>query len=463
MSHTFRFRHVGYSFGLFACLAVAACSSSSNGKGGSGGGGAGGGVTLDAGSGPSGEAGASGDGAHLDASNGSGGVVGVNDGPILDASNGLAGEVGAGGGANLDTSNGPGGEVGGGPSSGTGGSSGSSQDGGGVDANRGSGGAGGFDSSGGPGEVSGDVGGASGSGGSNRAPAAPAWVPSGVSVTWGDYAFTMPPSMQVIADGSQGYYSIGRTGCAITFFPPVASETDADSQAASLLAEAFSDPTKWSGIGDPLLSSGHRRTVTAQGLSAVDLSTALKDVHGTFTSEIGRILLVDLGTGKSAPMVGYQTATGSQCLAEVLTPYEWVLVYYSLSFPQARPANPQSLQDTLIGGWFTGSSGSIISTGINQVFAANGNYSYAIALDQYSQLDSNLIKETTSSWSGDGAWGLERGLLEILPRDPSKPATTNLIRIFWEYNTAVSTGGRWYLYTLGFCGGTPCEDWATHD
>jgi hypothetical protein len=441
--------HTRPSLALLACISLAACSSSSNGKDGSGGGGVDGGATLDVGSGPGGEVGASG-------------------GPSLDASSGPGGEVGASGGPSLDASSGLGGEVGGGQSSGTGGSSGSSQDGGGVDASGGSGDTGVFDSSGGRVDVSGEVGGAAGSGGSSRAPAAPAWVPSGASVTWGDYAFTTPPSMQVIADGSQGYYAIGRTGCAITFFPAVASETNADAQAASLLAKAFSDSTKWSGIlgidnKDPLLGTYHRRTITAQGLSAVDLSTGMKDAQGKITSELGRILLVDLGTGESALMIGYQADSGRQCLDEVLNPFEWVLVYYSLSFPQARPANPQAIRDTLIGGWFSSDSGSIISTGMSQVFAANGNYSYAVAVDQYSQIDPNLIQETTSSWSGDGAWRIEHGLLEILPRDPTAPANTNLMRIFWEYNTTTPKGWRWYLHTLDSCGATPCEGWAYHE
>jgi len=315
----------------------------------------------------------------------------------------------------------------------------------------------------------GEDGEAAGSGGqgSTRTPAAPAWVLRGKSSTWEDYSFTMPPSMDVIEAGSKGYYAIGRTGCAITFFPPVDTEADADAQAKELLVEAFSDPTKWSSISgiddpDPLLGSYHHRTVTAQGLSAVDLSIGMKDPQGRFTEERGRILLVDLGTGKSAAIIGYQTNSGVYCLNEVLNPYEWVLVFYSLSFPQARPANPNALRDTLIGEWFTSESGSVISTGLDRIYAANGNYSYAVAVEQSTQVAPNLIRETTSTWAGDGAWRLDHGLLEILPREAEAAAQTNLMRIFAEYNASAENGWIWYLYTLDSCGTTPCETWARH-
>ncbi|HEY5956894.1 MAG TPA: hypothetical protein VIV60_10090 [Polyangiaceae bacterium] len=433
----FRNMHAQLALALLAGVALAACSSSADGgrAASDGGNGGSGGSGTDAGpggrgatSGPGGDGpgtvGVAGNSSGLGATSDPGATAGTS-------SSGSAGKSSSVGGA----AGGPGGTTGLGSS---------------VSAGKDSG--------------------AAGNGGreSTRAPAAPAWVLSGNSVTWQDYAFTVPPSMQIIADGSKGYAAIGRAGCAITFFPAVASEPDPDLQAASLLTEAFSDATKWSGLlgidnHDPLLGTYHRRTVTSQGLSAVDLSTGMKNAEGKVTSELGRILLVDLGTGKSAPIIGYQSNYDGRCLDEVLNPYEWVLVYYSLSFPQAHPANPHALQDTLIGDWYSSSSGSILSTGYSQVYAANGNYSYVISVSEYSQIDPNLIRETTSSWAGDGAWRLEQGLLEILPRDPSSPAQTNLMRIFWEYNTSTPTGWRWYLHTLDSCGATPCESWASRE
>jgi hypothetical protein len=404
-----RFTRTGFFLILLAGGTVAACSSSSTGEAGAAGDGAAGGASRD------GRAG-------IDAAGG-------------DQAGGLDASVGAG-------------EAGSAPETGSSGEAGSARE------------------VGGAGEAGGGTGDAGG--GDSRTPAAPAWVLNGQAVTWADFAFTLPATMQVIADGSNGYYAIGRAGCAITFFPAVASGADADAQAKSLLTEAFSDASKWSGLlgidnVDPLLGTYHRRTITAQGLSAVDLSSGLKNTEGRATSELARILLVDLGTGKSAPMIGYQTTDDSRCLNEVLNPYEWVLVYYSLSFPGARATNPQGLRDALIGGWFSSSSGSILSTGMNQVYAANGNYSYATSVTQYAQIDSNLIRETTSAWAGDGAWRLEQGLLEILPNVPSAPAQTNLMRIFREYNPQAASGWHWYLYTLEACGASPCEAWAAHE
>ena len=448
-----RLTHTALFLALLGCGAVAACSSSSGGDSGAGGDGAAGGASFDGRS----------------ATDGVGAGTGGSTGAATDGGAGAGTDGGAG--------------------AGTGGSSGSSNDGGAAGSGGGSGEVGAFDTSGNPAEAGGaadsgglgDVGGFDGKGGAgeaggaldgggldSRAPAAPPWVPSGQTVTWSDYTFTIPATMKVIADGSQGYYAIGRTGCALTFFPAVANGADADAQAKSLLTEAFSDAAKWSGLlgidnSDPLLGTYHRRTVTAQGLPAVDLSSGLKNSEGRVTSELARILLVDLGTGKSAPIIGYQVADDSRCINEVLDPYEWVFVYYSLSFPQARPVNPQGLQDALIGGWFSSSSGSIVSIGGSQVYAANGNYSYATSVTQYAQIAPDLIRETTSSWAGDGAWRLEHGLLEILPRDLSAPTQTNLIRIFREYNPQAASGWHWYLYTMESCGGAPCEAWAAHE
>jgi hypothetical protein len=274
--------------------------------------------------------------------------------------------------------------------------------------------------------------------------------------------------MAVTEDGTNGFVAFDRPGCRISLWPMDTTGPDADAQALALMHDAFSD-ARWSGIvgqtaATPLLDTYHRRGVAGAGWHYVDLQGRLLNPSGAQSGEVVRVLLADLGQGRSALVLGYQEATGGRdCLTEVLNPTEWILLTYSLSFPGAVPANPHAFRDELVGGWFGATQGTYIDTGWSDIFAANGRYSWGATINQYNQLTPSQYLETSSNWAGLGSWALEGNLLERWPDDPSRPASTNLVRLVKEYNTSTPQGWRWYLYKLALCGGAYCEGWASHE
>ena len=276
-------------------------------------------------------------------------------------------------------------------------------------------------------------------------------VPLGTPLQWSIYQVTVPPTMTATDNGH--YLALDKAGCRITLWTPDATRADLSAQALETLKAGFNDPQTWSGLvgemaASPLEESYHRKGITAGGWPFVELRAQLLNPRGVRTGEHVRILLVDVG-GQAAAMIGYQTARG--CLDEVLDPYEFVMLSYSMSFPGST-GDPAAMRQALVGGWFGSTNG---GQAWSDVFAANSQYSNLFGLQSYQQISPTLIRESFSTWQGNGQWTANGNQLTVWPA--SGAASTVYFRIYTE------TGGSTYLNRLGWCTDRFCERWSTQD
>jgi hypothetical protein len=285
-------------------------------------------------------------------------------------------------------------------------------------------------------------------------PPAPAVGLSGTPTTWDAYRLVVPGTMTA-APGTDAL-ALDKNGCRITIWRPVPALADLDGQALALLQAGFSDPQRWSGLvgenrASPLDEAFHWNGITSQGWPYVELRGQLLDTRGIRSGEHVRILVVNAG-GQAAYMIGWQTVTG--CIDEVLDPYEWVLLSYSLELP-GRPGDRAALGRSLWGGWF----GAEANQGVawSDVFAANGHHADLVGVETYRQIGPGQILETFSTWQGNGWWTASGNLLSLWWTDPARPPRTEYFRVFRE------TGGFTYRMRLGFCGDHYCEGWETKD
>lgn len=206
----------------------------------------------------------------------------------------------------------------------------------------------------------------------------------------------------------------------------------------------------------PLDEYMHVNGISGEGWTYVDLRGHLVDA-ANHNSEYGkvRILLANLGA-QSAVITGFQPWNATDnCLDDVLNPYEWVLLFYSLSFPSYQ-GNAGAFRSALIGEWYGAESGTYISIGWGDVFAANGHHIDVSTVESLQQVSSTEYNDTTSGWSGNGTWAVHGNKLSLWHDDPSRPATTEYARIFSEH------GSFTYVRRLGRNGdGSYGETWAT--
>ena len=242
--------------------------------------------------------------------------------------------------------------------------------------------------------------------------------------------------------------------CRITLWKPVATGPDLAAQALSLLQQAFSDRSRWNGMGglalsgDVLADPSHLEGTTAQGFHYVDLSVSLKNASGQWSREQARIQLTDVD-GQAAAMIGYQPTTQG-CLTDPVVPneFEWLYVALSMTFP-SHAGDPTALGRQLVGTWAYGGGG----IGMSDVYAANGQHIDAMTDTTYSQPSPNMILETTSSWVGSGNWSVKGNLLTVWPKQAGRAPATHYMQIYKVMGGSFRwTYGRW----LDLCGPDVC-------
>ena len=295
------------------------------------------------------------------------------------------------------------------------------------------------------------TGGGSGGSGGLVAPAPTPGIP-GTSATWDIYQATVPPT--VTTTTSADHATLDAPTCRITLWKPVATGADLATQALSLLQQAFSDPSRWSGMGgqalsgDVLADPSHLEGTTAQGFRYVDLSVSLKNASGQWSNEHARIQLTDVD-GQAAAMIGYQPTTQG-CLTDPVVPneFEWLYVSLSMTFP-SHPGDISALGKQLVGTWAYGGGG----IGMADVYAANGQHINAMTDTTYSQPTADMILETTSSWVGSGNWAVKGNLLTVWPKESGQAPVTHAMQIY----KVMGGSFRWtYVRWLDMCGPDIC-------
>jgi hypothetical protein len=282
---------------------------------------------------------------------------------------------------------------------------------------------------------------------------------TGAPLSWDVYRAIVPPSLTVTtrSDG----VTLERAGCHIVLWRPVATQANADAQAWALFQQIMVSPGQaivGMNMATPLDDDYRLDGVSGEGWTYVDLRGRLVTASNP-NDEYGkvRILLANLGA-QSAVITGFQPWNATEnCIDDVLNPYEWVLLFYSLSFPSFQ-GDRDAFRNALVGGWSGAEVGNIISIGWGDILGANGHYLDAFSYETYQQISPTEYLETTSSWSGNGAWDVDGNKLTIWHDDPARPAETRHVRTFSEY------GSFTYIRRLDRCeGGVYCEGWSTKD
>jgi hypothetical protein len=301
-------------------------------------------------------------------------------------------------------------------------------------------------------------GGSGGGGGGGPPPPAPdpAVVPTGTPLTWGPYQVVVPDTMSIIQNSDAVALDKG-TSCRITLWQPMADQGDLDSQALAFMKAIFSDPRYWSGVvgemaSTPLDETYHQTGITGQGLPFVEMRGVLLNTGGGRTNEHVRVMMVDLG-GQVAAMLGWANTPG--CLDEASNPFEWVMLAYSLTFPDVAGDNA-ALGRKLVGGWFGANTAT--SMAWSDVFAANGQHSDLYGIETYHQISPTEILETFSTWQGNGLWGATGNLLTLWPGGSATGAKTMYFRIYTEARSNFT-----FLRKLDWCTSRYCEGWETKE
>lgn len=282
---------------------------------------------------------------------------------------------------------------------------------------------------------------------------------SGTPFSWDVYQVIVPPSLTVatLSDG----VALTKAGCLIALWGTVPTQADADAQALAQLTQKMVSSGQvvvGENTASPLDDFTHLNGVSGEGWTYVDLRGRLVRASN-HNDELGkvRVLLANLGA-RSAVITGFQPLSATDhCLDEVLNPYEWILLYYSLSFPGFQ-GNRSAFRTALLGGWFGVETGAYIDIAWGDLFAANGRHTDVSVLETFRQISPTEYLDTTSGWSGNGAWDVDGNKLTVWPDDPMQPAVTQYIRVAAEHGSFI------YLHRLDLCeGGVYCEGWSTKD
>lgn len=291
---------------------------------------------------------------------------------------------------------------------------------------------------------------------------------TGTPVTYDAYKLILPNTLSqtVYSDGT----AFDRSGCHIVLWPPVDSTGDLDAQALQILQQKFPGGIKGVSRPSPLDDPEHLRGVSGEGWRYVELQGERLNPAGTGNGEYVRIFLAQLGT-KVAAMVGWEASYYAEnrfpyCVhGEVLDPFEWTAITYSLSFPGYQAPNPHALRDELVGAWFGATVGPYMNLVWKDVFSANGRHSDLIGYETWQTLNATQVLNTFSTWQGTGSWAVDGNRFTVWPDDSSEQAKTRYFRIYQEVNTAEPSGWRTSIRKLDRCGDDQhyCEGWANKD
>jgi hypothetical protein len=286
---------------------------------------------------------------------------------------------------------------------------------------------------------------------------------AGTPLSYGVWSAVVPPDLT--RTDYPDAVALDKTGCRLTVWPPVAAAADLDGQALDILTSKF--PAPYTGVvgvdvASPLTEGYHLRGVTGDGWPFVELQGELLDATQHRSGEHVRIAAYQLGT-QVAAVVGWESSPSVQCLSEILNPFSWTSLTYSVSFPSLTSSTPHALRDALVGGWFGSETGTTVSLAWSDVFSGNGQHSDLTGYETWQTLNTTQVLDTFSSWQGNSYWAVSGNQLTVWPFDTSKAATTRYFRVVAEYNTAEPSGWRSYLHRLDSCGGVLCEDWAVKD
>jgi hypothetical protein len=269
---------------------------------------------------------------------------------------------------------------------------------------------------------------------------------AGTRQAWQGYSFIVPPTMTgVSADEAfimSADASAGQGGCAIILSPEIPATGDLLTQALQHLnrvaAEVYGGSLREGGMSATRPPS---RGVSGAGWRYAFAQGEVLTAEGFPTDNHVRVLLVDLGA-TVATITGIEAAN-NRCLG-ALNPQSlsWQWLFYSLDFPAFAARDPNLLASQVFGIWAIGGN----TTGLKEIYAANGRYGAATTLLTYQEYSATEVLQTATTFGGQGAFNVSGDRLSRFP--DNGPAETVLFRIEQEMNQATPSGWLPRLYQL---------------
>lgn len=248
--------------------------------------------------------------------------------------------------------------------------------------------------------------------------------------SFGDYQFQVPTGWNTERTNEQIILRAPDQYSALTIMPMMQSSGDLDKDMDAIFPQVFQG---WQ--LDERNPDHHIFTkgIAPAGWEYFKKEVGLRSADNRDLEIIGFLFLARLN--KSVAVIAGTYVNWNDRLSENNST-DWIQFFHSLGFKNFH-SNENSLAKELLGNWLVGSS-----TGLSTyTFAANGHYSNGGAFSTSNQISDYTVKETTTSFVGDGTYSLKGSQLILTS---SKGITrTNTIRVFYQ-----SQFGQ-YFKTLG--------------
>jgi hypothetical protein len=251
------------------------------------------------------------------------------------------------------------------------------------------------------------------------------------AASFGDYIFTPPPGWSSEKANDAIILRGPDRSSIITILPMVTSSGDLEKDMDYLFWQAFAG---WQ--ADEQNPDHHIFTkgIAPAGWEYYKKEIGIRAVNNPQTEIYGFVFLAKLN-GAVAVIGGcYNHSTD---LLDEQSKTDWIQFFHSLDFKNYKSTGASALAKDIIGNWLIGSS-SGVST---YEFASNGHYANANAFSTSHQVSDYAVKETTTSFVGDGTYSIKGNELTLTSNKGiiQKPK----IRIFYqkEYGDWLKTIG----------------------
>jgi hypothetical protein len=237
---------------------------------------------------------------------------------------------------------------------------------------------------------------------------------------FGDYIFTAPPGWKTENAGNSLYLKGPDNSSIITILPMILPSGNLEDEMEKVFWQVFPG---WE--GDPRNPDHHIYTkgISTSGWEYYKKEIAICKSDNKNIETHAFVMLARLNN-RDAVIAGTYT-NGADLLDEDYKP-DWIIFFHSLDFKNFTRTSAFDLSKEIVGGWSGGGSS---ATSV-YTFASNGRYSTGSAYSSSVRITDYTVKETTTSFGGEGAYKVEGNLLTLI--NDSKHVRSPRIRIFYR-------------------------------
>jgi hypothetical protein len=257
----------------------------------------------------------------------------------------------------------------------------------------------------------------------------PAPVLPNSSTVFGDYIFSAPAGWKTENRGDAVFLRGPDNSSVITVLPMIAPSATLENEMEQVFWQVFP------GWEPDARNPDHH--IFTKGISPSgweyykkEIAICRSDNKNVVTNAF--VMLVRLNNRDAVIAGSY--ANGADLLDEDYKP-DWIIFYHTLDFKNFPKTKVFDLSKEILGTW-SGVGSSAVSV---YTFASNGRYSTGSAYSSSVRITDYTVKETTTSFGGEGGYKVDGNLLTMI--NDSKRVRSPRIRIFYKKDY-----GDWYKY-----------------